>query len=132
MSAESDFLRMIIDFMNDDPMTATYHQFAQGSYDFSTDTYTTVPIDTPVRAILLDLDRTNNGFSSKFNTLISSGDKELYMFPTQLADNLAAPIVPDPTKDSITVAGIKYKIHVVKSADPKGSNPLLYNFLLRR
>ena len=132
MSAASDFDRMILDFMNDDSLTATYHQYTQGAYDTTTSEYTTVQVDTPVRGILLDFDRVSNGLSSKFGTLILQGDKEFYMLPTQKADPLATPIVPNTTSDRITVANITYKIEVSKSADPTGAAPLLYNFKLQR
>lgn len=132
MSAEQDFLRSILDFFSDDPAEGTYHQYTEGDYDTSTSEYAIVKVDTPVKIILLDFDRISNGLSSKFGTEVLAGDKELYLLPTQKADPLAIPINPNPTSDRITVAGTTYKIVVVKSADPTGSNPLLYNMMLRR
>lgn len=132
MSAESDFMGMIMAFMNDDPMTATYHQYTEGEYNTETSEYETTEINTSVRCILLDFENVTRGLSSKFGTEIQAGDKELWMLPTQKADPLATPIIPNPTSDRITVAGIKYKIVVVKDANPTGSNPLVYNMMLRR
>lgn len=132
MSAEQDFMRMILDFMNDDPMTATYYQYAIVYNPATSENEELLVSQTLVHAILLDFDRTSNGFSTKFGTLIEAGDKELYMLPTQKEDPLATPIIPNPAADRITVAGITYKVVIVKSADPTGSNPLLYNIMLRR
>lgn len=131
MSASDDFDRMILEFMQDDPQTATYHQYLSGVYNPATSEYTTTQVDTQVQCIVQDFDRLNAGFSSKFNTLIEAGDREMYMRPTEKVNHLATPIVPNPTKDRVTVNGITYKIEIVKVADP-GNVPLVYNFLLRR
>lgn len=131
MSASADFDRMILDFMQDDPLTGIYHQYTQGSYDPATSTYNTTQIDTPVQCLIQDLDRINNGLSTKFNTLIVAGDRELYMRPVEKTNPLATPIVPDPSSDRITVNGVTYKIFISRVSDP-GSIPILYNFLLRR
>ena len=131
MSAASDFDQMLLLFMADDPMTAMYLQYIE-DYDYTTSENVLVEVATPVSCILLDFERTNNGLSSKFGQLVIEGDKELYMLPTHKRDPLATPIIPNTTSDKIIVAGITYKIHVMKSADPTGAAPLLYNFMLRR
>lgn len=131
MSAASDFDQMLLLFMADDPMTATYLQYIE-DYDYTTSENVLVEVATPVSCILLDFERTNNGLSSKFGQLVIEGDKELYMLPTQKRDPIAAPIIPNTTSDKIIVAGITYKIHVMKEANPDAVAPLLYNFMLRR
>ena len=131
MSAASDFDTMLMSFFLDDPMTATYLQYIE-EYDYSTSENILIEVRTPVSGILLDFDRTSNGLSSKFGEMVLAGDKDFYMLPTQKRDPLATPIVPNTTSDKIIVAGITYKIHVMKSADPTGAAPLLYNFMLRR
>lgn len=131
MSAASDFDAAIMEFMLDDPMTATYLQYIE-EYDYATSENILVEIATPVSGILLDFDRTSNGLSSKFGEMVLAGDKDFYMLPTQKRDPLSSPIVPNTTSDKIIIAGITYKVHVSKSADPTGVAPLLYNFMLRR
>lgn len=118
---------MIVDFFNDDPLTATYHQYLQGSYDPSTSEYSITQVDTPMQAIMLDLTRSSNGASSKFGTNISEGDKEIYLKPIP-----SSSIIPDPTSDKVTVGSWTYKMAVVKSLDPTGTSPMLYNLYLRR
>ena len=131
MSAASDFDQMLLLFMADDPMTATYLQYIE-DYDYATSENVLVEVATPVSCILVDFERTNNGLSSKFGQLVIAGDKELYMLPTQKRDPVAAPIIPNTTSDKIIVAGVTYKIHVMKEANPDAVAPLLYNFMLRR
>lgn len=130
-SAASDFDQMIIMFMADDPMTATYLQYIE-EYDYATSENILVEVTTPILGILLEFDRTNNGMSSKFGEMVLAADKDFYMLPTQKRDPLATPIVPNTTSDKIIVAGITYKCHVMKETNPTGAAPLLYNFMLRR
>jgi len=132
MSAESDFQRMILDFMQDDPATAIYTQYKQGTYNVATSKYNTVKVETPCKCILLDLTRNSNGLSSVYGTNIIMGDKDCYIYPTNKADPIAPPLVIDTTSDRVVIAGITYKIEVVKSADPTGANALLYQMMLRR
>lgn len=129
MSAESDFGRMIQLFMEDDPLVATYHQYSQGSYNPATSEYETAQVDTLVQAILLDLTGNSNGSSSKFGTSISEGDMELYFKP--FSDSpLVQPV--DTTSDKVTVGGVIYKVAVMKSVNPMGNSPMLYNLMLKR
>lgn len=132
MSAAGDFDRMILDFMNDDPLFATYHQYGEPVYDTTTGENTVPETSTTVQCIVLDFDRTTNGLSSKFGTEILAGDKEMYMLPTNKANPSAPLIIPNPTSDRITVGAVKYKIVIMKEANPQVSAPLLYNFMLRR
>jgi len=132
MSSADDFDRMIRDFMNDDILFATYHQYSNPVYDTTTGENTVTQIDTSVQCIILDFNRMSNGLSSKFGTEILQGDKDFYMYPTNKADPLATPIVPNPTSDRITVSGITYKIVNMKECNPQMNAPLLYNLMLRR
>lgn len=131
-SAASDFDKMIMDFMNDDPMIAIYIQTKKGVYDPATSTTPVVVTEIPVRAILLDVDRASNGLSSKFGSEILIGDKELYCLPPNKLDKNAPPLIVNTVVDLIRVGGVTYKIHVMKEANPDASAPLLFNFMLRR
>jgi len=132
MSSANDFDRMILDFMNDDPCTAYYQKSFAGSYDPATGELAVTLVEIPVQVILVDLTRNNNGLSSKFGTTILVGDKDCYMRPPEKADPLATPLVIDTTADRLRVGSIVYKVYDMKSADPTGSAPLLYNLMLRR
>lgn len=137
MSAQDDFTRMLQDFFDDDPQTAIYHQYDQGSYNPSTSEYSTTQVDTPVRVITLDLTRNSNGLSSKYGTDILAGDKDVYMKPMVWGEMglriILEPIeYPNTSADRITLSGVTYKVNNMKVLDPTGNSPMLYNFLIRR
>lgn len=132
MSAASDFDNMIMEFMADDPMIAFYIKTVDGPYDYETSTMPQVITEIPCKAILLDDISSNNGFSSKFNTMIQAGDKQLYLLPPEKADLNATPMVIDPANDRVRIANVTYKVQIMKEANPTGTSSLLYNFLLRR
>lgn len=133
MSAESDFLvSCVLPFFQDDPMTATYIKALPSVYDPSTGAASSTTLEIPVKCILLDLTRINNGLSSKFGTLVSEGDKEVYILPSEKADPLATPLVIDATSDRLRIGSITYDVKAMKEANPTGAAPLLYNLLIRR
>lgn len=132
MSAESDFLPMILEFMRDDPCTAIYHKYSQGTYNPATSDYTTIQVDIPVQVLVQDLTRNSNGLSSVFGEMILAGDRECYMLPPNKADNFAMPLTIDTTSDRITVGPYTYKVQNMKSADPTNVNPILFQLLIRR
>ena len=132
MSTESDFMGMIMEFMNDDPVILQYVKSQAPVYDVTTSTNTTTKVSYPTNGILLDFTHTNNGLSSKFGTEIVAGDKELYMLPPNKYDPMQLPIVIDTTQDQVVIGNLTYKCMVMKEVNPTGSNPILYNFLLRR
>lgn len=132
MSAQDDFGRSILAFMQDDPMTAYHIRHTAGSYDPATGEASTTVTETPVRAILLDITRLTNGLSTKFDTEIIAGDKELYCLPPERNDPLSPPLIIDPATDTIRVGINTYKIVTMKEANPNASVPLLYNLVIRR
>ncbi len=132
MSASSEFDPMILEFFNDYPLVAYYiKSVPSGEYDVITSTYPTAIVETPVRAIQLDLIRNPDGLSSKFGTLILAGDKDCFVLPPEKLNNTNDPLVIDTTNDRIRIGTITYKIEVAKDVSPDGT-VLLYNFLLRR
>lgn len=132
MSAEASFLPMIKQFMRDDPTTAYYIKYTQGVYDPSISEYTTVPTEIACPCLILDLTRNSNGLSSVYGKEIIAGDKDCYMLPPEKAAVGINPLTIDTTNDRVRIANITYKVCDMKVADPTGSNPLLYQFMLRR
>lgn len=132
MSSEQYFLPMIKQFMRDDPTTAYYIKYTQGAYDTMTSEFTTITVETPCQCLLQDMTRNSNGLSSVYGKEILAGDKECYMLPPEKA-NISSPALQiDTVNDRVRIAGITYKVCDMKVADPTGSNPLLYQFMLRR
>lgn len=133
MSAESDFMvDCIMAFLNDDPAIGYYQKSIQGSYDPSTGDYSASIVEIPCSIILEDLTRNSNGLSYDFGTDIVAGDKNCYLLPPEKADPTAIPLVIDTVADRIRVGTQIYRIINMKSADPTGANPLLYQLMLRR
>lgn len=132
MSSTSDFDKMVLDFFNDDPLSVVYKQQVTGAYNPATREPSVTVTSITARGILLDLQMMANGLSSKFGTVISAGDKELIMLPTEKASLNAASLSPDPTQDRVVVSGIEYKVVNMKTIDPSGVAPLVYFLHIRR
>lgn len=131
-STEEDFTRMLLETFADDPATGYYQQFTDGSYDVSTGENTTVMTETPCRIILEDLTRNSNGLSSAFGTDILAGDKNCYLYPPEKVNPLLTHLVVNTNGDKLRIGSTAYKIINMKSTDPTGSNPILYQLMLRK
>lgn len=118
--------------MRDDPAIGYYQKSIQGSYDPSTGDYSTSLVEIPCSIILEDLTRNSNGLSYDFGTDIIAGDKNCYLLPPEKADPTVMSLVIDTVADRIRVGAQIYRIENMKSADPTGANPLLYQLMLRR
>lgn len=130
MSGISEFDQVVLDFMQDDPMTAYY---IQSTYVFNPATGENVATDkeTAVSAIMLDLTLNSNGLSQKFGTSIIAGDKELYIRPPDRYDPALTPMVVNTTSDRVRVGNITYKVANMKEANPRGVS-ILYSLHIRR
>jgi len=131
MRAESDFLKSILEFMADDPLTVYYTKYTQGAYDTTTSEFTTTTVEIPCKAILLDLTRDSRGLSSISGKEILAGDKELFLFPPNKVDSLVAPLEIDTTSDRVRIGSIVYKIESMQEANPDAINVILYRFMIR-
>lgn len=132
MSTEEDFLRSILDFMSDDPLTVYYTKYTSGVYDPATSEYTTVTVETPCQGLMIDLTRNSNGLSSVYGKMILAGDKDLYLLPPNKLNSSINPLVIDTTSDRIRVGTTLYKVEDMKECNPDMTNPILYQFMLRR
>lgn len=132
MSSSSDFDKMVLEFFNDDPLAVVYKKQTTGAFNPATRELTSSIAEISCKGILLDMQMTSNGLSTKFGTVISEGDKELIMLPTEKASFNASPISPDPTQDSVVVAGVEYNVVNMKEINPSGAVPLVYFLHIRR
>ncbi len=132
MSTISDFDRMVMEFMQDDPMTATYIQQGEMVFNPSTGVNSSLEIRTTVSGILLDLTMQSNGLTSKFGTAIVAGDKEFLMLPPEKADPLATALIINTVSDRVIVAGISYTVIAMREANPTGAAPVLFDLHIRR
>ena len=132
MTPASDFDRMVMEFMEDDPLTAIYLSYNDGVYNPTLGENVTAVTEVEVDAILLDLTLQSNGLSTKFGTLVLGGDKNLYIRPPEKKDIEAEALVINPSKDRVRIGTVEYKIVTMKEINPSGSNPILYDLYIRR
>lgn len=104
------------------------------SYDTNTSENTVRYQDYPVNAMFFDYIRKNEGLTSENNTLIQSGDKQVYVQPPQknASDPYSLPHIL-PNKDFLKLNGRLYKIVALKQLNPSMSNEgcVLYELYIR-
>lgn len=122
----------VMEFMRENPLTATYHKASRGEYDPTTGEVPSTVVEIPVQAILMDLTLQSNGLSTKYETLIEAGDKELYVRPPHKTDPLNPQLDIVPADDRVEVDGVIYKIVTFKEVNPTGADALLYSLYIRR
>lgn len=128
----ADFDAVVMEFMEDYPMTATYRTQVDGAYDPATGTTSFTTVDTEVEAILLDLTLSSNGLSTRHGTMVVAGDKQLIVRPPEKTDPLATPIVINTATDRVIVFGQDYKVVTYKEINPTGNDVILFDLYLRR
>lgn len=132
MSINSDFDAVVMEFMRDFPMVATYVSQTDGVYDPATGTTPQTRTETEVEAILLDLTLSSNGLSTRHGTTVIAGDKQLVVRPPNKTDPLAPPLVINTASDRVIVFGQDYKVVTYKEINPTGNDVILYDLYLRR
>ncbi len=98
---------------------------AVGVYDPSVGTATATQTAYPVSLVAFDFLQKKDGDAGQGNTLIRSGDKEIYM-----TSNVLLPR-PVPKADSIIYTGRKYSIVTVKELNPSGLVSIVYQLFIR-
>jgi len=124
--------RVVLDFINDDPLTAYYTRQIPGTFNATTGEYTISSVEIPVRGIQLDMVLTRNGQSTEDNKMIRQGDKQFFMQPPEKTDPLAIPLVINEASDTIRIGTKTYNIVTCKEVNPSGSNVILYEIYLRK
>ena len=127
----SSLYRMVYGILAREGATATLTQLgATGTYDPTTSSYTpATPVTTPVKVVLLDYSATTSGLTTRDGCLIEDGDKQCYMDAKTNGVDLT--VKPSPAGDTITVAGVVWRIMGVKEYNPSGSYTIMYDLLLR-
>lgn len=132
MSILSDFDDVVMMFMDDFPMIATYVSQTDGVYDPITGTVSSTSKTTDVQAILLDLTLSSNGLSTRHGTVVVAGDKQLIVRPPNKTDIDAPALVINTATDRVIVNGQDYKVVTYKEINPTGNNPIAFDLYLRR
>lgn len=99
---------------------------SESSYDYDTSTSEEVVTDYPVQSIAFDYIQKKDGIGSgEGNTLIRSGDKQIFIKPYP-----SLPL-PNPRTDNVTYKGTVYTIVTVKDYNPSGVQSVLYELFIR-
>lgn len=128
------FDRVVSQMMKKYGGSATINVVTGAQYDPTTSENIVTTVDYPVRAMFFDYVRKNEGVGTENNTLIKTGDKQVFIQPTHKADPLAAPIPQiDPSKDKLTIGNTQYKIITVKqvNANMTDEGCILYELFVR-
>ena len=131
MTALSDFDGAVSEFMQEFGFYATYMQ-PNSTYDPATGTNTVTYTETPVQAIQMDLNLRSNGLTVAPNTLIESGDKQLYIRPPNKVDASASALVVNPSSDKVKINGVLWRILTFKEISPDASDQVLIELYIRR
>lgn len=78
-----------------------------------------------MQAIPFDYINKFQGVSTQSDTLIKTGDKQVYLKPTPLVISI------DPNADRLQIGSTIYKIVTVKECNPTLTNPLYYELFVR-
>jgi len=133
MTALSDFDGAVSEFMQEFGFTATYLQpDGTSAYDPSTGTNTVNYLSIPVKAIQMDLNLRSNGLTVAPNTLIQSGDKQLYIRPPNKSDTEAVALVVNPAADKVEINGVLWRILTFKEITPDATDQILIELYIRR
>jgi hypothetical protein len=132
MTIISQFDRTVSQMMRQFGSTAILQIATLGAYDPSTSEASVTYQNFQVNAVFLDYVRKAEGLGEEKNTLVQSGDKQVYIQPPQKATGVTMP-VPKPNKDLIKINGVSYKIVTVKQFNTSmtAGGAVLYELYVR-
>jgi hypothetical protein len=125
MGFYDDITAEVLDILNECGGPATFISRSTGTYDPATGTSPVVDTPYTVQMVAFDFLQKRDGDSGQGNTLLKSGDKEIYM-----ASKILLPR-PNPKTDSIVYTGRKYSIITVKELNPSGIASVVYQLFIR-
>lgn len=96
-----------------------------GEYDYATSTAVISKTDYTVQMIAFDYIQRMQGIGSETNTLIRSGDKQLFIKQT------AGMPLPNPATDSVIYNGTRFNIITVKDVNPSGASSFVLEVFVR-
>lgn len=133
MNVIQQFDRTVANMMAKFGTTAKISVPVQAEYDPSTSENVVHCHDYPVQAMFFDYVRKNEGLGTERDTLVQTGDKQVYVQPPQkLQDRLPLPQF-SPAGSFLKVGQKMYKIITVKQINPSLSSDgcVLYEFYVR-
>jgi hypothetical protein len=122
----SSFIRVVTNMMARYGGPAKVQKQGEGVYDPATSEYTAGDTLYPVKAMVFDYTLQSNGLQTEKNTLIQTGDKQVFI------QNLDYPgLVISPEKDFILLGDKKYRIITYKELNPSQEANILMELFVR-
>lgn len=133
MSFVSPFDRVVADMMRKFGTRAQIVVALEEEYDVDTSENIVRYQDYPVNALFFDYIDKTNGLGSKGNTLIQTGDKQVYVQPpNKMETGVPLPHLK-PNRDTLKLGEQVYKIIALKQINPSMTNSgcVLYEMYVR-
>lgn len=122
----SDFHSVVKEFLNDQQWHVNVTLIKTTSvYDPDTSENIVTEKRYTMQAIPLDYINKNEGAGTNVQTLIRSGDKQVFIRPNRFVTSI------DPSADTLKIGNIVYKIVTVKEVNPTSSDVLYYELFAR-
>lgn len=118
------FNRVVLNMVTKYGGYSTLNVASAGSYDATTSRVVETNVQYQIRTLKFDYIPKKDGETTMPNTLIRSGDKQLFVLPS------TAPI-PNPKTDEVIYQGVRHSIITVKELNPSGSNLMLIELFIR-
>lgn len=124
-SAYDDIVFCVTDILGEYGGPAQFISRSNGPYDPTVGTAPIVDTTYNVRMVAFDFLQKKDGDQGGENSLLKSGDKEVYMSSSVLLPR------PNPKTDSIIYTGRKYSIITIKELNPSGTLSIVYQLFIR-
>lgn len=95
-------------------------------YDPTTSSATSTDINYPVRVLVFDYIQKQAGLATENNSLIRTGDKQVFIKPYE---GLPSPTAKDFT---LVLKEVPYSVITVKEVNPSNANVYLYELFVRQ
>ncbi len=124
MAALDPFIRTVLNMMNMFGGDSILVVSSEGAYNPQTSSVSRTETQHAIKTLAFDYIQKHDGESVMSNTLIRSGDKQLYVQPSTFPR-------PRAKTDSVIYKGIKHSIVTIKEINPSGTSIVLYELFIR-
>lgn len=127
------FDRTVASMMSKFGTTGAIKVAVSESYDPATSENSVIYQDYPVNIMVFDYVRKSEGEGTQNNTLIKTGDKQVYVQPPQKTEVALALPHLNSNRDLLVIGDKVYKIVTVKQLNPSmvQENSILYELYIR-
>jgi hypothetical protein len=130
MTTIDPFHRVVRNMMTRYSAPATLLSQGAGVYDPATSSYTAVVTPYAVRIIPFDYIKKGDGVGEENNSLIQTGDRQIFLEPPIQSLLPAMPRI-QPSKDKLQVLDKIYRIIALKDLNPTMADTIIYEMYVR-